>query len=86
MSKCQSSNSIKPFPFAAQQKLIETDLAKSEKENTLIFHTAAPDYKKLPVIEKAVLAKPTPVESIKFSPDSRGFKYMNKITENFEFN
>ena len=72
MNQCQSACSIKPFPFAEQQKLIVTDLTKAEKENSFIFQTGVPDSKKLPTIEKAVLAKPIPVEGIKFSSDSKG--------------
>ncbi|ESO12822.1 hypothetical protein HELRODRAFT_62983 [Helobdella robusta] len=61
---------LKPFPYAALQKLIENDVAKGEKDNSFIFHAIIPDGTKLPDVEKAVLAKPTPVENVKFSSDS----------------
>lgn len=72
MTKCVSNSPLKPFPFAAQLKLIETEAAKAAKDNSFIFHESVPDAAKLPEIDKAVLAKPTPVENIKFSPESHG--------------
>jgi len=44
-------------------KLISSDLVSAEKENGLIYNARVLDYKTLPVIEKATLAKQLPVNT-----------------------
>ena len=47
--------------FTEFQKTIESSLQQAEKDNGFIYHLRVPDPASLPAVEKAVVAKPTPL-------------------------
>ena len=51
------------FPFAEYQKSIAGNLQQAEKENGLVYHVRVPEASTLGPIDKAVVAKPVPVNS-----------------------
>jgi len=51
------------FPFAEFHKAIMSDHQHAEKENGLVYHVRVPDASELGPIDKAVMAKPAPVNS-----------------------
>jgi len=51
------------FPFAEYQKAILSDLQQADKENGMVYHVRVPDASSLGPIDKAVVAKPSPVNS-----------------------
>jgi len=51
------------FPFAEYQKAILSDLQQADKENGMVYHVRVPDASSLGPINKAVVAKPAPVNS-----------------------
>jgi len=51
------------FPFTDYQKSITADLQQAEKENGLVYHVRVPEASSLGPIDKAVVAKPVPVNS-----------------------
>jgi len=51
------------FPVAEFQKSIASDLQQAEKENGMVYHVRVPEAASLGPIEKAVMAKPVPVNS-----------------------
>jgi hypothetical protein len=49
--------------FAEFQKTIQTTLQQAEKDNDFIYHLRIPDASTLPAVEKAVVAKATPMNN-----------------------
>jgi programmed cell death 6-interacting protein len=49
--------------YAEFQKIIQPALQQAEKDNDFIYHLRVPDASKLPAVEKAVVAKATPLSS-----------------------
>lgn len=60
----------KELPVKASLATVQLAYDKAKKENDYVYHERVPDYKSLAQLERAALAKPTPV---KF-PISEDFK------------
>jgi len=51
--------------------LIQAAYDKTKKDNEVVYHDRVPDFKQLPVVERAALAKLTPIK-FPISDDFRG--------------
>lgn len=67
----------KEMPVRQQFTIIQTGYDKTKKDNEFVYHDRVPDFKQLPVVERAALAKITPIK-FPLSEDFRGFfKFYN---------
>ena len=62
----------KEFSVKQQLTVVQTAYDKAKKENDYVYHERVPDYKNLGPIERAALAKVTPIK-FPISDDFRGF-------------
>lgn len=58
------------FVYQSYQKTVIEAFQKAEKDNNFVYHAKVPEASTLAVIEKAAIAKPTPVSN----PMSQNFK------------
>ncbi|KAH7731130.1 alix-SF [Aphelenchoides avenae] len=57
----QSKTYVPSGTFGTEQALIKKSLAQATKDNDFLYHERVPDFKTLPLLPKAALAKPLPV-------------------------
>lgn len=71
MIKLAEQRGGKELSVRQQINIIQSAYDKTKKDNEFVYHDRVPDYKQLPVIERAALAK---VGQVKFplSDDFRG--------------
>ena len=68
-SRANKELSVKP-----QMNQIQTAYDKTKKDNEFVYHERVPDFKNLGVVERAALAKTTPIK-FPISEDFRGNYY-----------
>lgn len=65
------SRGSKDLSVKAQTALVTNAYEKVKKDNDLVYYDRVPEHKTLPVIDRAQLAKPTPVK-FPISDDFKG--------------
>jgi programmed cell death 6-interacting protein len=69
--KVASDRSGKDAGVKTYSSVFQQAYDKAKKENDYVYHEKVPDYKTLPIIERAPLAKATPIK-FPLSEDFRG--------------
>ena len=52
----------KEIPVKQQINIIQSAYDKTKKDNEFVYHERVPDFKQLPAVERAALAKVTPIK------------------------